>query len=385
MSLTLFKSEENIVLSNNDKNLINNSFLTLMLEQSDGTYKESTSNTWPGDGYIFNKELSACENGGELDFDSENNKVILYSNKSDGCYIYFDIYNKPIINSINLSEVTNNSITINVTTTEGTNPISNYYYIINDGVPVSTTNNTYTFNGLDSNTTYTIKVYVVDTLGYSSEISNLNVETENIPTTLAEACSNGDTLSNCIINFYNTSGSEITNIYNHTSSLANSAGDNSYRYSGASDEVNNYVCFSDDCNNEDNLYRIIGVFGNQVKLIKATSYGNYVWNSERSNIWDANTKPDIYYTLNTTYLSGLIDPWRKMIALHTYEVGGMDFDDNAIAREYYDLEVGSNQTGYVEMIGVGLMYLSDYGFAISPEYWSTNLNSYESTINNNWL
>ena len=74
-----------------------------------------------------------------------------------------------------------------------------------------------------------------------------------------------------------------------------------------------------------------------------------------------------------------------MIALHTYEVGGMDFDDNAIAREYYDLEVGSNQTGYVEMIGVGLMYLSDYGFAISPEYWSTNLNSYESTINNNWL
>ena len=166
MSLTLFKSEENIVLSNNDKNLINNSFLTLMLEQSDGTYKESTSNTWPGDGYIFNKELSACENGGELDFDSENNKVILYSNKSDGCYIYFDIYNKPIINSINLSEVTNNSITINVTTTEGTNPISNYYYIINDGVPVSTTNNTYTFSGLDSNTTYTIKVYVVDTLGY---------------------------------------------------------------------------------------------------------------------------------------------------------------------------------------------------------------------------
>ena len=81
-----------------DKIISNNGFLTLMLEQSDGTYRESTSNTWPGDGYIFNKELSSCQNGGELDYDSENNKVILYSNKSDGCYVYFDLYNKRVKN-----------------------------------------------------------------------------------------------------------------------------------------------------------------------------------------------------------------------------------------------------------------------------------------------
>lgn len=70
-----------IVMQDNNKP-INNSFLTLMLEQEDGTYQESTSNTWPGEGYIFNKELSSCQNGGELDYDSEINKVILYSNKS---------------------------------------------------------------------------------------------------------------------------------------------------------------------------------------------------------------------------------------------------------------------------------------------------------------
>ena len=45
-----------------DNKSINNSFLTLMLEQEDGTYQESTSNTWPGEGYIFNKELSSCQN-----------------------------------------------------------------------------------------------------------------------------------------------------------------------------------------------------------------------------------------------------------------------------------------------------------------------------------
>ena len=179
-------SNNEIVMQDNNKP-INNSFLTLMLEQEDGTYQESTSNTWPGEGYIFNSELSSCQNGGELSYDSENNKVILYNNKSDGCYVYFDIYiyNKPVINSINLTEATNNSITISVLATEETNPISNYYYIINDGTPVSTTSNTYTFSGLDSGTTYTIKVYVVDSEGYSSDTSSLNVETEN-PILLAD-------------------------------------------------------------------------------------------------------------------------------------------------------------------------------------------------------
>ena len=373
LSLALFKSEENIVLSDNDKNLINNSFLTLMLEQSDGTYKESTSNTWPGDGYIFNKELSACENGGELDFDSENNKVILYSNKSDGCYIYFDIYNKPIINSINLSEVTNNSITINVTTTEGTNPISNYYYIINDGVPVSTTNNTYTFSGLDSNTTYTIKVYVVDTLGYSSEISNLNVETEE-----------ATLLADWVINEYN--GTQGNNgIYNHTSSLANSAGDNSYRYSGAN--PNNYVCFGSDeatCPS-DNLYRIIGVFGDEVKLIKNTSIGNYAWHSGSDNTWNSSTKPDIRNTLKSTFLGTLNSTWQNKIATHAYKVGGMAYSSTNTAKEYYNTEVGSSSSSTTDSMKIGLMYVSDFGFAASPDYWTTELNNYIPAKSSNWL
>ena len=87
LSLTLFKSNDNVILSDNDnyKNLINNSLLTLMLEQSDGTYQESTLNTWPSGNYAFNGELSRCENGGELEWDREQGIVKLLSNKSDGC------------------------------------------------------------------------------------------------------------------------------------------------------------------------------------------------------------------------------------------------------------------------------------------------------------
>ena len=83
--LYIFSSNNNNEIINNKREIVNNSFLTLMIEQEDGTYLESTSNTLPGEGYIFNKELSSCQNGGELDYDSEENKVILYNNKSDGC------------------------------------------------------------------------------------------------------------------------------------------------------------------------------------------------------------------------------------------------------------------------------------------------------------
>lgn len=68
-------------------------------------------------------------------------------------------------------------------------------------------------------------------------------------------------------------------LYYHDSSLANGAGDNSYRYAGPSDTTNNFVCFGSDAATcpTDNLYRIIGVFGENnhgvsgqqlVKLIK---------------------------------------------------------------------------------------------------------------------
>ena len=88
-----------IVMEDND-NPINNSFLTLMLEQEDGSYQESTTNTWPSGNYAFNSELSRCENGGELRWDRENGIVELLSNKSDACYVYFDLYNVVQISNV---------------------------------------------------------------------------------------------------------------------------------------------------------------------------------------------------------------------------------------------------------------------------------------------
>ena len=57
----------------NDSNM-----LSMMLETSAGSgkYEVSSLNTWPTDGYIFNSELSKCENGSAITWDDTNKQVI---------------------------------------------------------------------------------------------------------------------------------------------------------------------------------------------------------------------------------------------------------------------------------------------------------------------
>lgn len=72
-----------------------NETISMMLETASGSgeYEKTTASGWPTDGYIFNTELSKCENGGELSWDAENNKVLMSGNTSDKCYVYFDKVN----------------------------------------------------------------------------------------------------------------------------------------------------------------------------------------------------------------------------------------------------------------------------------------------------
>ena len=475
LSLTLSKSDDNVVLSDNEnnKNFINNSLLTLMLEQSDGTYQESTSNTWPSGNYAFNESLSRCENGGKLEWDREQGIVKLLSNKSDGCYVYFDLYNVVTINNVTSTKTTN-SITITATVDAGENPVATYYFSIDGGRSYQESNtNTYTFSNLDYGTTYTIQVYAKDTLGYESNEETIEVTTDNyvnpvvnsvtasnitsssitltvnatagsnaiqtyyysnnngssyvssnsntytfsglsgnttynfrvyvvdsnnvnsnesivsamtLEPTLAELCANeanSNLLSCFVLSQYNgTQGNN--NVYYHTSSLANSAGDNSYRYARAN--PNNYVCFGSTATTcpEDNLYRIIGVFDDEVKLIKSTDYNYYAWNSSGLSIWGIDSS--VSSMLNNTFLDTFTNSWKQMITTHTWKVGGITSDqlDNQ-ASVVYEYEVGANSSSTTYSAKIGLMYISDYGFAAGPNYWTTNLSSYQNALNTNWL
>ena len=65
----------------------------MMLEQSDGTYKESTSSSFPID-MVFNVEKSGClDNSGnklENSITYSNGIVNVETNSTIYCYVYFD-------------------------------------------------------------------------------------------------------------------------------------------------------------------------------------------------------------------------------------------------------------------------------------------------------
>ncbi len=204
------------------------------------------------------------------------------------------------------------------------------------------------------------------------------------------------TLASYIVNNVYTGTDGDNELYYHdgTGSYTNAnqeAGDNSYRYSGAN--PNNYVCFGSDesiCP-ANYLYRIIGVFNGEVKLIKATSYGNYAWESdwdEQGNTWNETTKPDIRTTLNSTYLGTLSSVWEDKISDHTWKVGGGSntYLSNSSTKIAYNYEVGLNSSSATDTMKIGLMYVSDYGYATSPENWTTTLYEYSlGAYRNDWM
>ena len=288
------------------KQVKNTNMLTMMLETEAGTgsYEEVTQSEWPQDGYVFNASLSRCENGGTLSWDDNAKKIILNTDVSDKCYVYFDIYNEPTFAE----------------------------YIIN---------NVYTEDGVNG-------LYYHDGVGT-----------------------------------YTNSSEE--------------AGDNSYRYSGAN--PNNYVCFGSDtvtCPN-DNLYRIIGLFDDDkdgiynVKLIKNTSIGKYAWNSEHDNTWNSSINDwgnsSINGTLNTTFLNSLKVKWQNKIQNTSWVVGGNTDSNiyNVSAKNAYLNEIVPDENVETYNGKIGLMYVSDYGYAAAPSNWTTVLFDYNDVTNTNWL
>ena len=173
-------------------------------------------------------------------------------------------------------------------------------------------------------------------------------------------------------------------LYYHNSTLTNGAGDNSYRYAGASDNVNNYICLGSDATTcpDANLFRIIGLFGDKTKVIRAKSVGDKAWHSSSSNTWSSSS---LNTYLNGTYLTSL-GTLADKIATTTWKVGGgSNTYLQDVPKTAYQYEVGSSASTTTVDKKIGLMYVSDYGFAADQSGWTTKLSSYNSNTSKNWL
>ena len=206
--------------------------------------------------------------------------------------------------------------------------------------------------------------------------------------TMADVCSNGQTLNSCIVSM---NGKDNT-LYYHDSTLANGAGDNSYRYAGASDSVNNYICLGSEetaCPDA-NLFRIIGVFGDQTKVIRAKSVGNKQWHTSESNTWSTSS---LNTYLNGEYLTSL-GTLADKIATTTWKAGGGIWSNivTSVPKTAYQNEVGSSASSTTVDKKIGLMYVSDYYYSASPSAWtlvgyneSDATKDYRAAKTINWL
>ena len=280
------------------------------------------------------------------------------------------------------------------------------------------------FNGPVSSSTTSYDLYLYIDESVTNETMNQTFSAgvavkagEYEPPTIEEICSDdaNSSLLACHVLSQYTGVDGDNGLYYHDADLENGAGDNSYRYAGAN--PNNYVCFGSDASTcpSDNLYRIIGVFGNQVKLIKAdyttttmtgsggdyygaysasTSYykgsmstsniASYYWNRSNGTSSISTWSESRLNTtnLNSSYLSYIGTTWSNKIATTTWYVGGHS-TYNATPATFQDAE----STGTTYSAKIGLMYANDYGFAANPSAWTTSMSSYSSTSirNNNWM
>ena len=226
--------------------------------------------------------------------------------------------------------------------------------------------------------------------------------------TINEVCSNGNNLASCVTSFASL-GAEETAIYHHEGSLENGINDNSYRYAGAPEQVNNFVCFGSTTKPcpTDNLYRIIGVFEDKVKLIKydyatstllgtdgdysgsdtpdtnyykgsLSSIDQYYWNNATvTNTWSESNLNKI--NLNTNFINNIGSTWANKIATTTWKVGGNTWNNivESVPSIAYQNEIVAPAENTTYDAKIGLMYVSDYGFAASPSAWTTTLYNYD--------
>ena len=179
-----------------------------------------------------------------------------------------------------------------------------------------------------------------------------------------------------------------------------------YRYRGANPK--NYVSF----NNE--TWRIIGVFPtedengnieNRIKLIRNESIGDNSWNTtivSSTNSYNNWTGATLNTYLNGDYYNTLTSEAQNMIGSSKYYLGGYDgyvsgkgliqtsvdmysYERKISGSNYY---YGSNPTYWVGKIG--LMYMSDYGYATlncetKALYNSSSSNDIRACNDTNWL
>ena len=122
--------------------------------------------------------------------------------------------------------------------------------------------------------------------------------------------------------------------------------------------------------------------------------GVYYWNNDAgTNTWSRSLLNKT--NLNTNFINYIGTEWSNKIATTTWKVGGNIWTNICIKtpsvayiNEITSPDATNSTDNAIEYSAkIGLMYVSDYGFAASPEAWTITMSSYSNTTatNNNWM
>ena len=352
---------------------------------------------------------------------------------------------------ITLNSKENKSIKFNITNSNNLNNLKYASWYIYDGndtdltfyTSISSTSDIEP-NGILSTTGGVINIKIVNnTTNKINLVIGVSTSKDNIilPDYMKLISSNEEPkelLADYITNLYtNATKTTVTNnsiTYNYASSvslmndrLGSSSTDidgGNIRYYGAS--PNNYIYFNcSDYNNQSDTtcekWRIIGVFNNQVKIIRNEQIGKYSWNT-KTNEWpeaklmkllnpgyDSETSGgSLYYnsksgncytssssTTSCNFTSSGIknDATRNKIAEVTWNLGGWNASQ-IFSNQIYGYERGTKVYSGRSTTWPGriaLPYPSDYGYATDFNKCTQNLYNYESSTNsygcknNDWM
>ena len=337
-------------------------------------------------------------------------------------WVYFTISNNTFV----YSDGSTPEIILTVTDPEG-NPVTNI-----DGLTYGTFNGVAGFDVTAQNGKFTVANGYTITSNSSTDATeqtwNFTLTYLNLPTDQSTNFGNSMTtevsmskeeakplFADYIISLYSEDG--VNDLYYHDGSGTYGtleAGDNSYRYTGAN--PNNYVCFGSTENPcpEENLYRIIGVFDDdkdsnyQIKLIKndyGSNYADYSYDTTQNvnqfseyyrgsleqvsvYFWGVDTFEGTWedsrlnFAINDFYQSDLI-------SLSEWQIGGNTWDNIGLQsiKQVFQNEIVNPENDIKYSAKIGLMYVSDYGYAASPENWNVimeNLNTVDNR-DGNWM
>ncbi len=369
--------EQNINSINKNKNM-----LSMNLEQTPGTgdYKTVTQSEWPTEGYKFNTELSKCENGSSLSWDDTKKAVVVSGNLSDKCYVYFD-------KVLTLA----NYVISQYTGIQG----ENFLYYHNSSLANGVGDNSYRYAGGD----YQLTSKAISA-GFNTVTTKTQASTDGVINYYCNGTKQyvGAGCPTTYIAYYSLQYDTTNTQYQSYKEALEKAIADGYLIE---DKVKNFVCFgtNESTCSTDNLYRIIGMIDNKVKLIKydcasrnllGTSgespyktdpslmylgtltkidYYNINGSSYVSNSWSDSPLNKI--NLNTSFINNMGTTWTSKIATTTWKIGGGSStyltDVPATAYQY---EVGSNASSTTYDAKIGLMYVSDYYYAAGPSAWT---------------